>query len=70
MVTLTLERKRASQMMARTVLGSCPASLRVVHCKSVTPARGPFVSSFVIDLFSRHGARMQRDSGWRDDPGT
>lgn len=40
MVTPIRGRKHASQMMAQTVLGLWPTSLRVAHCESVRPARG------------------------------
>jgi len=51
MVTLTQRRKRASQMMARTVLGSWPFFLRVAHCKSVVQTGGLFLPQlFAIDF--------------------
>ena len=70
MVAPTLRRKCVSRMTARTVLGSWPASLQVVHCKPTMPLILCVTLTCSQLTFFSGCERIQRDSGWWDDPGT
>jgi hypothetical protein len=70
MVAPTPRCRRASQMTARTILGSWPSSLRVAHCKSVMPVVLCVALRRSRSTFFSGRERMQRHSRWWDDPGT